>query len=523
MPHAALRPPARAGSGPLLVIRGLTLAGIGLALGMAALGAIVLVDARRDAWQQASMASNNLASALERDIARNIATIDLSVQGVILALQRPGLAEASPEVRHMALFDRAANAEYLGALVVTDRTGHHTVTSSSGAAETPDLSDRDYFITHRDDPDAGLYLSRPFRSRMRGGDPTIAISRRINRPDGTFDGVAFASLRLAFFQDLFSRLDLGRGGAVSLLRTDGVLIAREPLQEEDLGRDLSRIELFRRMSAAPGGQFVSKAQMDGVERLYTFRRVGNLPLVTSLGLSVQDIYAPWWRKAWAMGSILVVLCASIVLLTLLFRREMLRRISAETALTEAAGRLAVMAATDGLTGLANRRQFDRRLEEEWRRAIRNGTPLSLLLLDADHFKAYNDSYGHQEGDQVLIAVARCIRDTVRRPADAGARYGGEEFAVLLPETDAEGARRVAELIRRGVEALDLPHVAHPLGRVTVSIGWASAYPQRDQPRVALVEEADRALYGAKRGGRNRISGVIPDAGVTLPGGMHHAV
>ncbi|MBX6743426.1 MAG: GGDEF domain-containing protein [Acetobacteraceae bacterium] len=185
---------------------------------------------------------------------------------------------------------------------------------------------------------------------------------------------------------------------------------------------------------------------------------------------------------------------------------MLRRIAAESALTKAAGKLAVMAATDGLTDLANRRQFDLNLDHEWRQAARDGTPLALLLLDADGFKSFNDRHGHQEGDQVLRSIAACIRDTVRHPADAGARYGGEEFAVLLPDTDAAGALAVAERLRAAVEALGIPHAGSPNGRVTASIGVATAWPHAGEGPAMLVREADAALYEAKQGGRNRVSG-----------------
>ncbi len=513
---------------PVRMVRWLTTAGMALAFGMLVLGALVLVDSRRDAWVQAEQAASNLVVALERDIARNIAMVDLSLQGVIAALQQPGLEEATPEIRHMALFDRAATAEYLGAVVVIDAQGNVTASSNALTTERMNVGDRDYFGVHREQPNAGLHVSHPFRSRLRNRDPTIAISRRLPSADGRFHGVAAAALRLAYFQDLFNRLDVGSKGSVSLLRTDGPLIARHPFADSDLGRNLSDAELFRRLVSAPSGQFVATARLDGVTRFFTFRRIGSLPLVISIGLSVEEIYAPWWRKAQAIGSILLVLCGAIALLALLFRREMLARIAAEGALTEAAEKLAVMAATDGLTGLANRRHFDLRLEEEWRRAVRNRAPLSLLLLDADFFKAYNDGYGHQEGDQVLMSIAACIRMTVRRPADAGARYGGEEFAVLLPETDAAGARKLAEMIRGAVEALGIPHAGSPMERVTVSVGWATASPQHGQPASLLVEEADRALYEAKRNGRNRVADArlanlaAPSGPPGPPGSLHVA-
>lgn len=161
---------------------------------------------------------------------------------------------------------------------------------------------------------------------------------------------------------------------------------------------------------------------------------------------------------------------------------------------------------DGLTAVSNRRHFDEMLAVEWRRAARSESPLSLLLLDIDHFKAFNDEAGHQAGDDCLRRVAQALRENLQRASDLVARYGGEEFAVLLPDTDAVHARRVAELIRERIESLAIVHPASPLGRVTASIGVASVIPSRENDEAAaFVGSADAALYDAKRHGRNRVS------------------
>lgn len=159
---------------------------------------------------------------------------------------------------------------------------------------------------------------------------------------------------------------------------------------------------------------------------------------------------------------------------------------------------------DGLTGIANRRHFDETLEREWRRCGRSNLPLSVIILDVDHFKAFNDRYGHQAGDDCLRAVARMMAEHAKRPGDLAARFGGEEFVCLLPETDAEGAMRVAERLRTRIEAEGIPHAASPVTPyVTISLGCASMVPPIDQAATRLLEKADQALYAAKREGRNR--------------------
>ncbi len=171
------------------------------------------------------------------------------------------------------------------------------------------------------------------------------------------------------------------------------------------------------------------------------------------------------------------------------------------------GKLATLAIEDGLTGLANRRRFDERLEEEWARAYRDRTCLALLMIDLDHFKTYNDEHGHPAGDECLRIVARIMAAEAQRAGDVTARYGGEEFAMLLPTKDAAGCARIGERIRCAILEAGIPHALNlPSGLVTASLGGAVCQPasERSAASASLVEAADRALYAAKDGGRNRL-------------------
>ncbi len=183
-------------------------------------------------------------------------------------------------------------------------------------------------------------------------------------------------------------------------------------------------------------------------------------------------------------------------------RDISRRKTAEDRLEEANRNLLTLASTDGLTGLANRRSFDKALTRELARCARDGLPLALLLVDVDHFKSYNDSYGHQEGDECLKRLSHILRGMARRPGDVAARYGGEEFAVVLPNTSADGGHHFAENLRVAVEALNIPHCRSNYGVVTVSIGLACDLPIAGS-EAAMLQNADAALYSAKENGRNR--------------------
>ena len=163
-----------------------------------------------------------------------------------------------------------------------------------------------------------------------------------------------------------------------------------------------------------------------------------------------------------------------------------------------------LSSLDGLTGIANRRIFDEFISNEWMRAARDGTPLSLVLIDIDHFKTYNDNYGHQGGDDCLRQVAHALAATVNRPSDLVARYGGEEFVVVMPGTAREGAIKIADALRTGIDSMNLPHAhSSTADHVTISLGVSTVVPTNDGKPEMLIEKADGALYKSKESGRNQ--------------------
>jgi diguanylate cyclase (GGDEF)-like protein/PAS domain S-box-containing protein len=185
-------------------------------------------------------------------------------------------------------------------------------------------------------------------------------------------------------------------------------------------------------------------------------------------------------------------------------RDVSRRVAAEEELKAAYETARALATVDGLTGIANRRRLDEVLDQECRRAGRDGSEISFLLFDVDHFKAYNDIYGHLAGDDCLRQIAKAAQEIIKRPADLIARFGGEEFAVILPSTSAEGCREIAEEIRLAITMKALLHRGNPAGIVTVSLGCATMIPNDVISSTCLIEGADQALYKAKSSGRNRV-------------------
>ena len=606
----------------------------------------ILWELRRQTWDSAMRAAENLVAAEAQDIERNVELYNLSLLAVIDGLKLPGIDQVSPNMRQAILFDRAATARYLGSILRLDEFGNVMDDANSTPARTANFADRTYFTAHRDTPGLGLYVSEPFRRRLTGaGDWVIAFSRRIDKPDGSFGGVVSSTLRLDYFNALFSRLRLGRNSAVTVLRKDGTLLVRSPVDDAIIGRRFVGTDVMRHLLEAPSGEFTAKTELGGVMRTITFSHIAELPLMVFVAQSPGNILNGWNRWAITILAVLTFMGLVTTLLAKLAHAELRRRFAAEAeikrreeqlrlisdhatdvivrldasmvrryvspscrnvfgqspdellghdfrntmhpddrarathALEEARrqegrtslvyrilhknGRMAYvesqfsfmpgdggftvlvrditarkaverdlaqahddlerLAATDGLTGLANRRCFDGAMLGEWRRAAREERPLTLLLLDVDHFKQFNDRYGHQKGDACLQAVARSIAGCARRSGDLAARYGGEEFVVLLPDTEVFNAAALAERVRQAVQDAAIPHAGNPShhGLVTVSVGCHTVIPgpcpsghDVEDDITDFITACDQALYAAKKGGRNRVA--VPPPSVAVP-------
>jgi diguanylate cyclase (GGDEF)-like protein len=384
---------------------------------------------------------------------------------------------------------------------VADATGRVVLDSRSDSPPHDNLANRDFFEVQRDKPAWGLYVSAPHRSQLLDGKIVVSLSRRITDTNGAFRGVVVGEIGVAYFHQLLSGLALGPHGAVSLVHTDGTMVMREPYSAENIGRGLRASQVFAKMTASLEGSFVQPSMIDGIRRVYTFKRLSGLPLILDVAPAETDIYALWRTRATKVGAVMSLLCGAFIGVGIFLARTLRKKAKAESALRK-------LAQTDSLTGLANRRTLDEFLEREWRRAMRTQQPLSLLFVDIDHFKAYNDRYGHQAGDEVLARVGRCLAEHVRRPGDLTARYGGEEFVAVLTGTDSVGALSIAESLRKAVAELGIEHAASEQGRVTVSVGAASWQGVVADGFHSVVKAADQALYRAKAIGRNTVSGTI---------------
>jgi diguanylate cyclase (GGDEF)-like protein len=460
---------------------------IATVIGFSAICASVMLDMRRGEVELARQTLENLASSIDADISRNIELYDLSLRNVASNLVMPEINKVSKEIRHLILFDHAATAKHFGVIQAFDAQGKLTHDAASLDPAPENRSDEEYFQVHRDNPDVGLYMSRPMLHRSAY---SIVLSRRITGADGSFLGVVVGSIRFSYFHNLFGRLTLDPDDTITVLRRDRTIIMRKPFDLDVIGKNLAERKNWNPANLREGGSYAGIGPVDPTPRLFVRSGSTNLFFVV-VGKPLASILNLWHGEVLRIGAIMIVLILFVVGTTLFLAREIGRRAEAEEKLEE-------LATTDALTGLKNRRKFDIEIDLEWRRAARNKTPVAVLMIDADHFKAYNDTYGHQAGDQVLVGIAICISDAVRRAGDCPARYGGEEFAVLLPGLSAVEAFTVAEIIRLKVEQwAEDPNVT------TVSIGVASMTPAAATDWHYLIEAADKALYAAKANGRNQ--------------------
>ncbi len=579
-------------------------------------------NSRTDDLRDAEGNLANLARSLVQHADDTFDLLDASILGAVSRLEADGATPATLAKLQNIFVSRKAASKRVNGLAIVDENGDW-LASSGGVGKN--VSDREFFRHHEQSTDPGAFVGRPVRNIVNG-EWIITLSRRFNYRDGSFAGVVIAVINASYFSEYYSGFDIGTSGAVTLLSTGGISLARRP-DDGNVGRDLSGGPFFRAMHPdTPSGVHYFRSDLDGALRLGFYQQSNLYPFMILVTKAQDEVLAPWrsaaiTRMSFVFGLALLVAVMGVYLVWQLLQgrrlamalaakeanfrllaegsSDMVTRIGLDERVHYASpsservvgwradqlvgtpalaginpedlpqvektvaalkrgeteevrityrtrhrekseiwvestlrvtrtengvvdgvvaitrdvtqqkkleGKLETLATEDGLTGIANRRSFDERLLEEWARAYREHTCLSLLMLDLDHFKTYNDEYGHPAGDECLRAIARILAAEANRITDFAARYGGEEFVMLLPNTDATGCARIAERILREIRDAGLPHKLNsPSCIVTASIGGAVCRPgvERSAGHASLVEAADHALYAAKDHGRDR--------------------
>jgi diguanylate cyclase (GGDEF)-like protein len=455
-----------------------------------------LRDARNTALQTARTNALNLASSLAQHTSDSFAIAETVLTGVVAGVESGLLA---PDALRDSMREEVDRSDRVHLIVVYDAHGHPVNSSLPAGAKHRNGSEPAYFAHHRHHGDHLALLSGPIRSPADGAW-IVPLTRRIDKPDGSFAGIVLVGIPIDYFARFHRLFDIGHDGSIAIVGDDGTVVSRSPGDIGRSGGSIAGTPFHRTMQAVRRGSIAAVSPIDGVERISGFAPVQRYPFWVLIGVSTDEVLAPWRAVAVRRSCIAVIACALFVGLGLWLDQQLRRMQASET-------KLSTEAWSDTLTGIYNRRGFDYKLRGALQQSEALHSSISLLMIDVDHFKLYNDTYGHVNGDACLRHVGQALAACAQRPHDIAARYGGEEFAVILPFTDAAGAQTLAQQVRTAVRDLDLPHASSPTdARVTVSIGVASVHMEDQRWTAAeLVGMADAALYRAKQAGRDRFS------------------
>jgi diguanylate cyclase (GGDEF)-like protein len=475
------------------------------------------------------------------DVYGQMLTLARTVMGAAALAEPDGVVD--PQSCGRLMQDLNRGSDVIESLSIASPAGR-ILCSSAADFVGVDVGDRPFFkeaIASGQFTVSGLLVSRAFHR------PILAAALPKRPPDQATTFVVVSALNLSWIEGLLADVPRGRNITASIVDRDGILVSRYPTNEKLADNDIRRTPLFDKI--ASGGHSFMATDLDGTNRIFAAARLGdNAHLV--VGLDRAQVLANINRQI----NVAYVVIASAVLFALIgawwgSERFILRPLRAlatkatrygegdyslsaaffkwppefaplnqalegmaqqlaarENVLIEENRQLETLAQLDGLTCVANRRSFDARLRAEWSASAKASQPLSLLMIDVDHFKRFNDRYGHPAGDACLKAIAACLSKGELRRNDFIARYGGEEFAVVLPSLPAAAAMEIAERLRLAVFDLALENSQSPVGRITISVGVAGLLGDGNKDAGALIEAADAALYNAKRRGRNVVSG-----------------
>jgi len=427
--------------------------------------------------------ASTILEELKRDIKVDSAGAFINPRDIHLSL-----------LRSRSFINSRAGSPSFSHLFVLDKDGFNVANSVSHPVKRVNASDREYFIHHHKQPGNRLYISQPGYSKVTD-ERVIFLTSRIEEASGSFCGIIGIQLKLSHFDSMYQLLNLPPGGTVTLLRSDGKGIYRFPLVDDFFNQTIADKQRFRHMLLDKSGFITNAASpYDGYQRVLGYRLSERYPVLNIISITQHSALQHWQQQA--IRNLSLSIAAGMVLLLLaFFTYRQLQHLS--TAIN--------LSTRDPLTSIHNRRAFDKQLEQEWRRAERRGGVLSILFIDIDHFKLYNDNYGHSAGDHCLSKVAKCLASCANRSGEMVARYGGEEFIALLPDCDEIEAMHTAERMQVIVADLRIPHEHSPIAPyITISIGIATSTVSQQAPAEQLIKRADQALYQAKNEGRNQI-------------------
>ncbi|BCU55711.1 response regulator [Enterobacter kobei] len=461
----------------------------------------------------------NLSVSQARQAEDTFVQAELTLREIRRNIPQTGISGIDPVKFNRYLADIKERLPQLHGLFVYDAQGFMRVTSFGKVPAISNNADREYFVYHRTNGHGSVHIGHVIRSRSTG-DLIIPVSLRLNDSYGGFAGVALATVKLEYFRHFYSYFELGPRDVLALLSTDGTALYARPFDDNVINRNLSASPLFtRELPKHDRGNATWLSALDKVERIYGYARLERFPLVVAAGYDKPALWQSWLKESLPDIILNAMLLLGTVIMGALVFRQVRRNVRDQTELTMLRDELTsinhtlqTMALADGLTGLANRRQFDLFLTQALKTSVHTQRPVSLIMIDIDFFKRYNDHYGHVAGDNCLRQVAEILMHLNLRQSDLIARYGGEEFAIVLPETDLREAFMLAQNAVDAVRYARIKHEHSSTGRkvVTISAGCFCMIGTGTEDDARMIKEgADSALYAAKIKGRDRAFVVTP--------------
>jgi diguanylate cyclase (GGDEF)-like protein len=460
-----------------------------------------------------------------------------------------------------------ANLPWIRSIMLVSKDGEVQCSTLNMQAGL-DIGNQEYF---RKAQQTGDFVFSDYLFGKTGNQPIMMAAYPVSAINPAEDSVAVAGINIDWLSKIMANLGRKPGISALLIDSTGVVLAAPPDQASAIGQPLGNLPLvsaitYKALSSNSDTGSLSFTASDGSRRAISFARIPGTEARLIVSIDEAEVTAVTSREIRTAYLQLGFVCLFVLLGALIgaekliikpigMMTDMARRFgegdsSARVArsrlpsefmplarafnamaaqLTERErellatnGRLTVMASIDMLSGLANRRGFQSRLDFEWMKAQQYGCELSLLMIDVDHFKLYNDTYGHPEGDACLTRIGEVLAGVAGDTMGFAGRYGGEEFCLLLPNTGAQRALEIGETVRAAVQDLALPHITSNLGVVTVSVGVAATLPSEAQTPGDLIEAADAALYAAKHRGRNTVvehgfAKPVDEAGIAMAG------
>lgn len=471
---------------------------------------LVLLDLTQ-VLKQTRVGNTNLARAVSERVEAYVAEVEHVLETLAERIEELPMTTVGLAGLEGSLISQVARLDQLDSLTVYDAAGKRIATSDPLPRPQDDGAGTSFAALHRDRTDP-FVLGRPTASSKAEDGWLFPMSRRIEDATGRFEGVVVADISIQNLRRVLSRFDIGEGAIT--LTVGRYHLVRQPFVAAEVGKLVGTVPPVFEQNDSGSGDVRSPS--DGKARLFSFERTRSYPIRVVVASSKWEVLTSWLitsslQTLWVLGLCLMLKRGSDHAQRALLNRQQAERSlrKAHAALADANERLHRLAQFDELTSLPNRRYFDCRFARAFKSAAREREWIAVVMIDIDHFKTYNDRYGHPAGDRCLASVAAALKSAISRPRDFIARYGGEEIVMLLPGADTEGAASVAEAARQAVVEANIGHADNPAGRVTVSLGVAAVVAEPGRSPAELLQTADDALYEAKRTGRSRVVAQVP--------------